>query len=302
MARLLVISPVRNEAKHIDRVAQAMAAQTRRPDAWVVVDDHSTDATREILAALEAELPFMHVRRSTTFAQPVRDRLAVAAEACAFNGGLNSMPWRTYTHISKLDGDIELPPRYYELLLNEFERDPQLGLAGGVLLERTRSGWELDAAPEDYHVRGALKCYTLPCFEAIGGIRETLGWDTLDEVYARMWGFRTRSIGHLVGKHHRPLASADGVLRGKIRYGQTFYRLHFPLPWVLPRAVKAGTERPRGLSGIAFLGGYVHAAATRTQRVDDPAYRRWVRRELGVRARARLRLRPRGVRASGRQA
>ena len=298
MARLLVISPVRNEAEHIERVARAMSAQTRPPDAWIVVDDHSTDGTREILAGLEAELPFLQVRSSTTFAQPVRDRLAVAAEACAFNGGLHSVPWRSYTHISKLDGDIELPPRYYELLLAEFERDPELGLAGGMLLERTPSGWEIDAAPADYHVRGALKCYTLACFEAIGGIREALGWDTMDEVYARMHAFRTRSVGHLVGRHHRPLASADGVLRGKTRYGQTFYLLHFPLPWVLLRTVKTAAERPRGLSGIAFLGGYLYAAATRTRRVDDPAYRLWVRRELGGRARDTLRLRPRGLRAS----
>jgi poly-beta-1,6-N-acetyl-D-glucosamine synthase len=298
VARLLVISPVRNEAKHIERVARAMAAQTRPPDAWVVVDDHSTDGTREILDGLEAEHPFMHVRSSASFEQLVRDRLAVAAEACAFNGALNSMPWRTYTHISKLDGDIELPPRYYELLLEEFELDPRLGLAGGVLLERTTSGWEIDAAPEDYHVRGALKCYTLDCFEAVGGIRETLGWDTIDEVYARMRGFRTRSIGHLVGKHHRPLASADGVIRGKVRYGRTFYLLHFPLPWVLVRAMRTCAERPRGLSGMAFLGGYLHAWATRTARVDDPEYRRWVRRELGGRARAALRLPPRRLRAS----
>lgn len=288
-SRVLVISPVRNEAKHIERVARAVAAQTRPPDTWIVVDDHSTDGTREILRRLETELPFMHVRESTTFAHPVRDRLAVAAEACAFNGGLQSVPWRGYTHISKLDGDIELPPDYYKVLLDEFERDPRLGLAGGLLLERTPSGWEIDVAPEAYHVRGALKCYTRACFEAIGGIRETLGWDTIDEVYARMHGFHTRSIVGLVGKHHRPLASADGVLRGKVRYGETFYLLHFPLPWVLLRSVKTCAERPRGLSGIAFLSGYLKAAVTGAARVEDPTYRRWVRRELGARARAKVR-------------
>ena len=262
-----------------------------------MVDDHSTDGTRDILVGLEAELPFLHVRSSTTFAETVPDRLAVAAEACAFNGGLNSVLWRSFTHI-EARWRHRAPAGYYELLLEEFERDPELGIAGGVLLERKPSGWELDAAPEDYHVRGALKCYTLACFEAIGGIRETLGWDTIDEVYARMHGFRTRSIGHLVATHHRPLASADGVLRGKVRYGQTFYLLHFSLPWVLLRAVKTAAERPRGLSGVAFLGGYLYAGAKRAQRVDDPAYRRWVRRELSGRVREALRLRQRGVRMS----
>jgi biofilm PGA synthesis N-glycosyltransferase PgaC len=286
--RLLVISPVRNEANHIARVARALAAQTRPPDAWLVIDDNSTDATPEILAELAGQLPFMHVQSSSGAARQVPDRLAVAAEACAFNAALSSMPWQTYTHISKLDGDIELPPRYFELLLSEFAGDPSLGLAGGVLLEPSPAGWTLDPFPYDYHVRGALKCYSRPCFEAIGGIEERLGWDTIDEVYARMRGFKTRSLPELVGWHHRPLASADGVLRGKVRYGKSFYMLHFPLPWVALRAIKTGFERPRGVSGLAFFGGYLQAVATGAPRVEDPAYRRWVRRELAGRMRAAL--------------
>jgi poly-beta-1,6-N-acetyl-D-glucosamine synthase len=286
--RLLVISPVRNEAKHIETVAHALAAQTRPPDCWLVIDDESTDGTSEHLLALAPEVPFMQVVDSTQVTGPTRDRLAAAAEARVFNCALRSVSWRSYTHVAKLDGDIELPPDYFEVLLSEFARDHELGLAGGVLLERTLDGWALDPVPYDYHVRGALKCYSMECFEAIGGIAERLGWDTIDEVYARMNGFRTRSLPGLVAKHHRPLASADGVLRGKVRYGRSFYMLHFPLTWVALRAVKTASEQPRGLSGLAFFGGYLQAAATGAPRIEDPAYRRWVRRELTDRARAAL--------------
>ena len=48
-------------------------------------------------------------------------------------------------------------------------------------------------------------CYTRACFEAIGGVQERLGWDTIDETYARMRGFKTRSFTDLVAVHHRPL-------------------------------------------------------------------------------------------------
>ena len=99
-----------------------------------------------------------------------------------------------------------------------------------------------------------------------------------------MRGFGTRSFPELVGKHHRPLASADGVLRGKLRYGRSFYMLHFPLPWVALRAIKTASEQPRGLSGLVFFGGYLQAAVTGASRVEDPNYRRWVRRELAERA------------------
>jgi biofilm PGA synthesis N-glycosyltransferase PgaC len=290
--RLLVVSPVRNEAAHIERVALAMAAQTRRPDLWVVIDDRSTDETPQILARLASQLDFMQVLSSPEpqAAPAEKDRLAVALEARAFNLALASVPWQTFTHIAKLDGDIELSPRYFELLLAEFERDPELGLAGGTLSERTEDGWTEERAPSDYHVRGALKCFTRACLESIGGIQERLAWDTIDEVYARMHGFRTRSFAEIDARHHRPWGSADGTLRGRARHGRCVYITHFPLAWVSLRAVKTATESPQVLSGLAFLGGYLWAGVVRTPQVEDPAFRAFVRRELSVRARRALKL------------
>jgi hypothetical protein len=60
------------------------------------------------------------------------------------------------------------------------------------------------------------------------------------------------------------------------------------LPWVTLRAFKMARARPRGLSGLAFLYGYLAAVVRRVQRVDDPAFRRFVRRELRKRTRDEL--------------
>jgi hypothetical protein len=278
--RLLVISPVRNEAAHIERVALAMAAQTRRPDLWILVDDHSTDETPEILARLAERLDFISVLSSPPRAAvATKDRLAVAAEARAFNLALGSVPWRTFTHIAKLDGDIELPPRYFELLLDRFAQDPELGLAGGALREGDGSQGREDT-PSDYHVRGALKCYTTDCLRAIGGIEERLAWDTNDEIFARLRGFGTRTLIDLVALHLRPCASADGILRGIARHGRCAYIAQFPLWWISLRAVKLAFQPPVALSGVVFLGGYLWAAVTRTPRVEDREFRRFIRREL----------------------
>jgi len=284
--RLLVVSPVRNEAPHIERTALALAAQTRPPDLWVAVDDGSTDGTAQILSRLASRLQFMLVMNSQ--APPGMDigsdRLAVAAEARAFNVGLACVPWRTFTHIAKLDGDIELPPRYFERLLAAFGSEPALGLAGGTLRERDgRQGREDPAS--DYHVRGALKCYTLDCLDAIGGIEERLGWDTIDEVRARMKGFGTRTLPDLIAGHHRTCASAGGILRGTARHGECAYITHYPLSWISLRAIRMMSKRPIVLSGLAFLGGYVRAGLTGTPRVGAPGFRAFVRRELSARAR-----------------
>lgn len=287
--RLLVISPVRNEAAHLEQVVLAVAAQTRPPDTWVLVDDASTDETRAVLERLAPRLPYMTmVSGEPALADGVQDRLAEAAEARAFNTGLRSVDWQRFTHIVKLDGDTELPPRYFELLLKEFADNPRLGIAGGVRIERAGRRESLERVPTRYHVPAALRCYTLECFRAIGGIQEQFIWDTIGEVYARMKGFETLAFPELVAVHHRAWGSADGQLRGHARQGRSGYALHYPFAWVVLRAFKIARLRPRGLSGIAYLGGYLTSAAQSAPRVPDQEFRAFFRRELRVRARDRL--------------
>jgi hypothetical protein len=290
--QLLIITPVRNEAEHVERVAGGLAAQSRRPDLWLVVDDGSDDETPRILERLSTELDFMRVVRTPPeFTQPAADRLAVAAAPRAFNFGLGTIDpgeLARFTHLGKLDGDVELSPDYFATVLAEFDRNPRLGVAGGVVLERHESEWqETASAPE--HVRGALKLYSRECFGAIGGVWERLGWDGVDEVTARMHGFETRSFPAARALHHRHTGSADGRLRGHVRWGEAHWILHHGLLWTLLRAGKVGRIKPRGSSAAAYLFGYGRAAVRRVPQVEVEGYREFVRAEQIRRMRLRLR-------------
>lgn len=290
--RLLVVTPTHNEVDHIERVVEGVAAQTRPPAEWIVVDDNSTDGTGELLRALAARVPFMRVvdNGRAEDLESARDRLAMAAAPRAFNAGLDEARG-DFTHVAKLDGDIELPPDYFERMLESLEQDPTLGIVCGDLIEPAPAGWRRLAIPP-HHVHGALKLYSVDCLEAIGGVRECLGWDTIDETYARMRGFRTRSYPDVVAKHLRPSGSADGALRGRARHGRCAWIAHFGVGWVAMRSVKVGLRmRPYGLSGAAFLGGYLYAALVRVPRVEDREFRLFVRQELRTRVRGALRRR-----------
>jgi biofilm PGA synthesis N-glycosyltransferase PgaC len=281
--RILIISPVRNEAAHIELVVRSVAAQECKPARWIVVDDGSTDDTLAILRRLETEVPFLTAVEApkAASAQPVRDRLARAAAPRTFNAGLAfAGDISSYTHVMKLDGDIELKPSYFRELMAHFEADPTLGLAGGVLDEPLPGGGMRRIKIARNHVHGALKCYSSACFSTIGGVQERLGWDTIDETYARMRGFGTVSYTDLVSIHHRPIGSADGTVRGHARHGTCAYIAHHPLSWVMLRALRVGLRRPVVLSGLAFVYGYGRAAVQRVERVPDPEYRRFTRREM----------------------
>ncbi len=304
--RILVVSPVRNEAGHIVKVARAVAAQELAPARWIAIDDGSSDGTFELLRELEREIDFLTVLQAPQdvpedVGESPRDRLAHAIEVRNFNLALEQATTaggtvaggtaagrpagalaadESCTHVMKLDGDIELPPHYLRVLMERFAQDPSLGLAGGVLVEPTAEGGVRKIKIPANHIHGALKCYSRACFTAIGGVQERLGWDTIDETYARMRGFRTVSFPDLVSVHHRPLASADGALRGHARHGECAYIAHYGPLWVTLRSFKVAHRAPRGLSGAAFLYGYARAAAHRVEQVPDSEYRRFARREL----------------------
>ena len=276
--RILIVSPVRNEAAHLPRLAHSLRAQSRRPDVWLVIDDGSTDDTPATLAELAQQTPFMRVLRTPSgHTREGRDRHALAAAPRAFNCALASVDVTEFTHIGKLDGDIELAPGYFAQLLCEFDANPRLGVGGGVIVEPDARGrWHRPRSAPD-HVRGALKLYRGECFAAIGGVRERLGWDGIDQVMARMRGYETRSFDHLVARHHRPTGSTAGLLRARVRGGETYYVIGHSPAWAALKALKSASLHPRGVSTVAFLYGSARAARERLPRMDEPEYRTFLR-------------------------
>src|SRR5262245_27111882 len=142
--RLLLISPVRNEAAHVDAVVAGVEAQSRPPDLWIVVDDGSTDGTRERFEAHAGRLPFLRVVATPDgYTRDRGDRLAAAAPDRAWNFGLRQVDTGEFTHLGKLDGDIVMPADFLSGMLDRFREDPQLGMAGGAILEPEGEGWRL---------------------------------------------------------------------------------------------------------------------------------------------------------------
>jgi biofilm PGA synthesis N-glycosyltransferase PgaC len=281
--RLLIVSPVFNEGAHLDRTVRAVAAQAVLPDRWIVVDDGSADDTPAIARRWDAELPFLTAMTADD-GEDGRDRLALAREARAFNQALRAAGWEDYDYIGKLDGDVELPPDWFATLVAQMEAEPDLGIVGGRLIEPLPGGWKMIPIP-DHHVHGAVKLYRRACLQAIGGVPERLAWDSIDETYARMRGYRTLSLPGLVARHHRPWGSADGRLRGKARHGECAWILHQGLLWTVMRIFKLALVSPYVLSGLAYFYGYASAALRGVERVDDREFRRFVQRELRDRIR-----------------
>ena len=86
------------------------------------------------------------------------ERVVVSPAAGVFVA-LATLDLSEFTHVGKLDGDVELPREWFAQMMERFAEDPKLGVTGGCLVEP--EGDELRPLKiPSYHVHGALKTYS----------------------------------------------------------------------------------------------------------------------------------------------
>jgi hypothetical protein len=290
--KLVAIVPFLNEESHLGVMLDSVSAQQRLPDRLLLVDDGSTDGGARIAAEFVRHNPYATLLRRPV-RPPDRDRMARAHEWRAFERGLASTE-RDYDVVAKLDADLKLSPDFFAELERHFEADPWLGIAGAYVSAEGPDGELVRQRCPPEHVEGETRFYRRPCLEAIWPIPPILGWDTIDEVRARMHGWRTASIEIPSGDpvHLRRMGSYDGVLRGYRRAGLCAYAYGAHPLHVLLAGVSRMRDRPLLLCGLNYLVGWALAGLRRVARAE-PELRRFVRREHSMRMRSLVAGRPR---------
>jgi poly-beta-1,6-N-acetyl-D-glucosamine synthase len=285
--RIVAIVPFLNEEEFLPRFLASLAAQTRPPDRLLLVDDGSTDASHKVAAGFAARNSYaVALRRPKRPAQ--RDRLATAAELRAFLWGVERIgePWDV---VAKLDGDLELTTETIAVLEDRLVRNPDLGMVGSYLTEEDPTGVRARLRIHADHVHGATKFYRRECYEQIAPLPAIIGWDSIDEMKARMLGWRTESVALPGGDplHLRKRASYDGVARGLRRSGEGAHALGAHPLHVLLIALRHMAQEPGLSGGFHYLAGWTGASLRGYPRAE-PEVRSQVRRGDIRRIRRRL--------------
>jgi biofilm PGA synthesis N-glycosyltransferase PgaC len=191
--RYVLISPCRDEAQYLRRTLDSVAAQSVQPAAWVVVDDGSTDGTPAILEEYTRRLPYLRVvRRIDRGSREVGPGVVEA-----FYAGLKTVRLEDFDYLCKLDMDLDLPVRYFELLMHRMESDPRVGTTSGKpWFVLPQSGALVPEVCGDEMSVGMTKFYRAACFKEIGGFVRQVMWDGIDCHRARMLGWIAESIDH----------------------------------------------------------------------------------------------------------
>jgi len=272
----VLITPARNEEKHIDQLIQSMIAQIALPTKWVIVNDGSTDATASLIGPYLEKHPWIELVNLPTH----RDR-TFAAKVHAFNAGFERVKSLEYEVIGNLDSDVSFDSDYCEFLLNKFEADPRLGVAGTIFQEDGYSS-ATDSFEGQNHVAGGCQLFRRQCFEEIGGYvpNKAGGIDWIAVTTARMKGWTTRSFREKSFFHYRSLGTAErSLLASTFSYGEKDYYLGGHPVWEFFRVAYRASKKPYLVGGIALYSGYLSAFVRRMKRPVSDELMRFHRKE-----------------------
>lgn len=266
-----VVIPAYNEGAYLEKLLDSLAAQTVLPAKAVLVDDNSTDDTASIAAAFAAKHEWLEV--ITTSSENIH--LPGSKVIRAFNAGYNLLD-ENYDVIIKLDADLILPPNYFEVILSVFKENKKAGMAGGFAYIEKNGEWILENLTDKDHIRGAFKAYRKACFLQMDGLKPAMGWDTVDELLAKFYGWDVVTVNTLHVKHLKPTGAVYNKA-ARYKQGEAFYTLGYGFFITAIAAAKLALRKKKPLLFADYIAGYLKAQRAKTPLLVNPEQAKFIR-------------------------
>ncbi len=275
-----LITPARNEESNIERTIQSVLSQTILPQKWIIINDSSTDRTDEIIEQYHSKTPFIdHVKRRS------KGTRNFGSKAQAFEIGYRKLINKNYHFIGNLDADISFEKDYFENLLNEFDQNSELGIAGGLVFELYHKKF-ISQNISLNSVAGSVQMFRSQCLRQIGSYLplQNGGEDAVAEILARMNGWEVQTFPNLKVQHHGKVGMKTGFSwHNKIREGQRFYLLGYHPLFYLIRSFYRLIDRPFIIGSVLQLVGFFSAYFKRSERPVPQEVITYVRSEQNAR-------------------
>lgn len=217
----LIIIPAHNEESYLTKTLQSLIEQTILPKKIIVVNDSSTDGTQKIIDQFSEKYEFI----KGVYHNSEETHSPGSKVVKAFYKGLQALN-DNFDVICKFDADLIFPNNYLEQIAVIFQNDQKVGMAGGFCYIEKSGQWVLENLTNTDHIRGALKAYRNSCFEEIQGPRNSMGWDTVDELLAQYHGWKIKTDPSLRVKHLKRTGK-DYTKASRLNQGKAFYKMRY---------------------------------------------------------------------------
>ena len=253
-----IIIPAHNESKFIGLTLQSLVNQTVVPAKIVVVNDNSTDNTADLVNDFSEKHDFITLVNKSSEAI----HLPGSKVILAFQEGLITVD-DDYDFIVKADADLIFPENYFQTIIKHFQSDKKIGMVGGFAYIEKNKHWVLENLTDKDHIRGAFKAYRKKCFHDIGGLKPAMGWDTVDELLSKFYGWNVVTNETLKVKHLKP-TGANYNKTARYKQGEAFYTLGYGF-WITAIAsAKLAFMKRKPLLFFDYIQGFWKAKKNKT--------------------------------------
>ena len=251
--KFYIIIPAHNEEASIGLTLDSLVNQSVLPKHIVVVNDNSTDETQNIVEAYTEKYPWISLINSKSS----NEHLPGTKIINAFYKGYDTLD-DNYDVICKFDSDLIFPNNYLEQLSHYFNTHEKLGMASGFCYIEKNNDWVLENLTRKDHIRGALKAYRKACFIEIGKLKRSMGWDTVDELLAKYYGWKILTDESLKVKHLKPTGMSYNKA-SKYLQGEAMYKMRYGFFITLISAGKLAFKKGNLNLFKDYLAGYFKA-------------------------------------------
>lgn len=254
---IYIVIPAHNEEDCIALMLESLTKQTLLPKKVVVVNDNSTDGTQEIINGFRIDNNWLQ----SISIQSSKEHIPGSKVINAFYKGFDTLD-DDYDIICKFDADIILPNNYLESIATLFNTNENIGIAGGLAYIESNNEWVYENIASKNHIRGPFKAYKKECFKAIGGLKKSIGWDTVDVLLAQYngWDIKTDTTLHV--KHLKPTGKSYNK-SSKFLQGEAFYKMRYGFTITLIAALKKGFKNSNFTSFSNDIKGFFGAKRKR---------------------------------------
>ncbi|WP_417858996.1 glycosyltransferase family 2 protein [Xanthomarina gelatinilytica] len=248
-----IVIPAHNEEAYIKQTLESLVTQTLLPKQLVVVNDHSTDKTQQIVERFVSKYNWISLVNTTSS----DEHLPGSKIIHAFYKGFETLD-DSYDVICKFDADLIFPNNYLEQLAFHFKTNEKLGMVSGFCYIEKNHQWVLENLTRKDHIRGALKAYRKACFEQIGKLKPSMGWDTVDELLAKFYGWEMLTDNSLHVKHLKPTGKNYNKA-SKHMQGEAMYKMRYGFWITLISALKLAYKKRSFKLFKDYMAGFFKA-------------------------------------------
>lgn len=252
-SKIYIVITAHNEGCYLAETLQSLISQTFLPEKIVVVNDNSTDTTQQIILDFSEKHSFISYVEITSGVHHQPGSKIIRA----FHKGLETLD-EDYDIICKFDADLIFPKNYLQKITEQFQNNPSFGMVGGFCTIEKNGDWVLENLTNKDHIRGALKAYRKKCFQEIGGLKKSIGWDTVDELLAQYHGWKIKTDTSLHVKHLKPTGKVYSKT-SKYKQGDAFYKMRYGFWLTVIASAKLASKKNSLQFFMDSMQGYLKA-------------------------------------------